>query len=362
MSLRELKCFIVLMLGVFLSACEKPKNESPKERIVELEIHAPALDINEEMRLKRLVADYWRNVRKLAEKSQHDVSTLQEDIGEFLLDPTIASHTEAKEAWLRAYLSFQALAVPAAFAKVAPNTFSEQSNIWLAIDPFPIAAGFIDDIGPYKNIGLVNEQSFELSEESVRSQHALTHESEAVLGFLPMAFLLWGDLTGDQDRLKKFEPASEQSSVTRRRQLLEINSRALKNDMAVLQQWLDDTGPIDVSFYRLPVLAQIELVRESTALNIEQRILSVLADPQVENWRPEDVWLEVLKGQLKQIIVQLDFLEAVGIQVNLETKIVDGFINSIEGQELSADKDRAALFNLLKLELKAVHSSLSAIK
>lgn len=361
----NLNFLFVLLLTIFVGACGNEDSDLPANKTAELRATSATLSQAEEMRLKRLVADYWQNTRSEIEATQRKVSALQEVVGDFLLSPTTGSHAEVKEAWIQAYLSYQHLNVVSMFAKAAPNSFAGQANIWLAIDPFPIAPGFIDDIGPYKSIGLVNDSSLALSEAAVRSQHALTHESEAVLGFLPMAFLLWGDKSDSEERLEKFNPTSDLKSVVRRRQLLELNSLALVNDVSVLQQWLADTGPIDVSFYRLPVMAQIELVRQSTLLNLEQRILAVLRDQQMENWRPASVWSQIIESQLKQLIVQLDFLQACGLQFDQKANVLREFVVSRSGVEpVDEDRDTAQLDSLSNLsnlsrELEAVYLSLS---
>ncbi len=131
---------------------------------------------------------------------------------------------------------------------------------------------------------------------------------------MPMAFLLWGDNKTSEERVKDFSRDSELESTQRRRKLLELNSLAIAKDSTVLEQWLNDTGPIDVLFYRLPVIAQAELIRQSTGDMLESRMLPPINDVLSEDWRPEGIWSAVLAAQLGQLQKNFDFLNSTGFK------------------------------------------------
>ncbi|MBB6520460.1 imelysin family protein [Pseudoteredinibacter isoporae] len=343
--------FVVLFLAA-LSACDSKTREEAKPEAVaqQVSVKAPVLTRDEEMRLKKRVAEYWGEVKLAAKQNRQNLSTLQEVIAEFLREPNVVNLDEAKSMWLESYVHYQALTVPSRFTKAAPNVFAESSNIWLALDPYPIAVGFVDEFGPYKNIGIVHDYTVEMSEAAIRSQHAITDESEAVLGYLPMAFLLWGDGKTSEERVADFAASSEEKPIMRRRKLLELNSVAIAKDAAVLQSWLDDTGPLDVLFYRLPVIAQVELIKQANAAMIEDNILLPLNDSDREDWRPYQVWPAVFASQLKQLQKELDFLNAAGIKVIEPSESLSSF-----GAEKESEKK--TLYKALTSEQRAQFGS-----
>lgn len=352
-----------IFLALFsMSACENKSSEGKPQVVNEPPATAsPVLSRDQEMQFKKKVAEYWGEVRTAAKKNRQNLNVLNEVIAEFLREPSVESLDEAKKLWLEAYVQYQSLSVISRFSEVAPNVFAEQENIWLAIDPYPIAIGFVDEFGPYKNVGIVNDLNVEMNEASIRSQHAITDESEAVLGFMPMAFLLWGDKKTSEERLKDFSRDSELKSTQRRRKLLELNSLAIAKDSTVLEQWLNDTGPIDVLFYRLPVIAQAELIRQSTAALIESRILPPLNDVLNEDWRPDDVWPTVLAAQLRQLQKHFDFLNSTGFSLPAIPGGVESFNvdqkspEALSSEELSSEQ-RSRLAADLKIVLDSIRT------
>ncbi|GAA6151143.1 imelysin family protein [Pseudoteredinibacter isoporae] len=327
------RSIIAVWTALLLIACDRQLGEEKAEAVsVPEQVSSPVLSRDQEMQLKKAVAEYWRDVRAAATQNRQNLSKLQEVVAEFLRDPTAERLDESKVLWLENYRQYQALNVVRNFPRAAPNVFADQGNIWLAIDPYPIAIGFIDEFGPYKNVGIVHDHTVEMSEVAIRAQHAITDESEAVLGFMPMAFLLWGDGKTSEQRVVDFSVGSEAKPVQRRRKLLELNSLAISNDAAVLESWLGDTGPIDVLFYRLPVIAQLELIKQATAATIENNILLALNDVGQEDWRPHQVWPAVFSSQLTHLREQLKFLAASGLNVGLLSQDLMAFVAKPEEQ------------------------------
>nr|WP_299981438.1 imelysin family protein [uncultured Pseudoteredinibacter sp.] len=306
-SLPSLVALFALQLS--LLGCNEAPEQLQDETITEIKTESLLLSQDDELKLKKLVAEYWKAVRVSASDNRQKLSVLNELVDDFLSNPNEGSLLAVKEQWLASYLSYQALATVAQFHQSMPNVYAEQRNIWLAIDPYPIAVGYIDDFGPYRGVGIVNDLLVEINESSVRSQHAITDPSEAILGYLPLGFLLWGDNISNAERVNDYK-INDNQNTQRRRQLLEIVSTALANDIKVLEQWLSDTGQIDVLFYRLPVLAQIELIKRSSAAFAEHRILAVLQDEAQDDWRPNKIWPKVLSVQVKQLNENIELLKS----------------------------------------------------
>jgi len=314
--------FLIVLLAMqfCLLGCNEAPEQLQDETVAETKTKSLLLSQDDELKLKKLVAEYWKTVRVSASDNRQKLSVLNELVDDFLSNPSDDSLLAVKEQWIESYISYQALATVAQFHQSMPNVYAEQRNIWLAIDPYPIAVGYIDDFGPYRGVGVVNDLLVEINEPSVRSQHAITDPSEAILGYLPLGFLLWGDNVSNAERVNDYKINGNQNTQ-RRRQLLEIVSTALANDVKVLEQWLSDTGQIDVLFYRLPVLAQIELIKRSSAVFAEQRILAVLQDEDKDDWRPNKIWSKVLSvqvGQLNENIELLKTANAIALDISVE--------------------------------------------
>ncbi|WP_299770219.1 imelysin family protein [uncultured Pseudoteredinibacter sp.] len=329
LSLPSTPFLIVLFVLQFcLLGCNEAPEQLQGETITETKTESLLLSQDDELKLKKLVAEYWKKVRVSASDNRQKLSVLNEMVDDFLSNPSDESLTAVKEQWIESYLSYQALATVAQFHLSMPNVYADQRNIWLAIDPYPIAVGYIDDFGPYKGVGIVNDLLVEINETSVRSQHAITDPSEAILGYLPLAFLLWGDNISNAERVDDYKINGNQN-IQRRRQLLEVVSTALANDVKVLEQWLSDTGQIDVLFYRLPVLAQIELIKRSSAAFAEYSILAVLQDEAKDDWRPGEIWSKVLSVQVRQLNDNIELLKAAN------TLPLDISVEAIENNEAS---------------------------
>lgn len=342
---------VLFALQFCLLACNEVPEQLQDETVAETKTVTLLLSQDDELKLKKLVAEYWKAVRVSASDNRQKLSVLNELVDDFLSNPSEESLMAVKEQWLESYLSYQALATAAQFHQSMPNVYAEQRNIWLAIDPYPIAVGYIDDFGPYKGVGIVNDLLVEINESSIRSQHAITDTSEAILGYLPLAFLLWGDNISNAERVNDYKINGDQKSQ-RRRQLLEIVSTALANDVKLLEQWLSDTGQIDVLFYRLPVLAQIELIKRSSAAFAEHRILAVLQDKSGEDWRPSDRWSKVLFAQVSQLDENIELLKAanaVPLDISIEATENNGESPAVKSDVISENQNAKFIESLERL-------------
>lgn len=305
---------LLLITALALGACEKKASVD-----VELKpTNETSTNIGREESAvqKQEIKAWWQSVVALAPNLNKAMTELGIRSRQLLRSPSPESLSSARTAWVNAYTQQQAMASLSYMPFVSPELFPQQNKIWMAVDPWPIAPGYIDGVGQYPFAGIVNDELIELSDVNIRAQHALTDPSEAVLGYLPLAYLLWSEDRSAVEWHHAFvkNGGGSANNASRRRQLLSLVVDGLKTDTVILNQWLVNSGRSSVAFFGLPSTAQLELIKRATAAQIRSRLISVLLDREGEasdgSWMPSEARSVFLQTNAKAVDKQLRLLSS----------------------------------------------------
>lgn len=264
---------LALLLGLaLLAACEREPPPATPLPAPEPEQALPALDTPLNTRELWLSgADYWEAAAAAA-------AELNTAIAQLLARPDGDSLTAARRAWHRAHAATAACTPLARLASGHPDLFAKLAGAWFQIDTRPIAPGYVDAIEGYPDSGVVHDTTLTINHTSLREQHGLSSEYEAILGLHVLEFLLWGE-TGERPPgdFARAEASTTLRSVdqprNRRRDLLELVGRLLEDDLRQLAtQWRDPESPIAAPYFRLPDASRALLWRQALAAS--------LADPE----------------------------------------------------------------------------------
>lgn len=315
---------LIVVVLLSLSAC-KPKTTSENNKTT-VETTATTADsssasgINtDQASAERLANQLWQQgldrIRILAKKS----SALQDSIQKLLAEPSTQNLNTAQTEWKGVFLLYQEL-LP--FLFIEHSSLSNSLTQWrFALAAWPLQPGYLDSYDVYIQSGIVNDITLPLSRESLRKQHGLTDIEEATLGLYAIEYLLWGDKeTTSPKRLSqqsKVPLAFEQAGLkvnelpnNRRRQLLELQSQILVEDIASLAKQWQEKGILSALFS--PLSPKDKLVAFHTGLsNNLNEIKLLLAYDIDEQHVQKNSYPSRFNSQRRQAIKkQLDAIES----------------------------------------------------
>jgi putative iron-regulated protein len=129
----------------------------------------------------------------------------------------------------------------------------------------------------------------ELTAGNLRRQHGLTDDTDVILGFHALEFLLWGE-QGErpvEDYHERLETSTEELDMgltlvdlptNRRRSLLLLLSHLLQDDLLKLQQqWQDPYSPLAYAFYQLDSRSRLQLLKDASKQLLEEYTAGTLA-------------------------------------------------------------------------------------
>lgn len=126
---------------------------------------------------------------------------LDSKLASFMHHPNPMSRTEIQQAWRGAYDSFlSSLIFSYLPIQDPPDWYSQRigyQHLLTQLDSWPIEGGYIDYVTGYPFSGIVNDLTLNIDEDSIRSQHGFTDNSNASLGYHALEFMFWG---GDGQR------------------------------------------------------------------------------------------------------------------------------------------------------------------
>ncbi len=265
------KRLLLLLSLTLLVACEPEPPPAPPP-VPEPETILPPLDNPLNTRALWLSgAEHWQKAAAAA-------GELNTAIAQLLAEPDAETLGAARQAWHRAHAATAACIPLASLASGHPDLFGKLSQAWFQIDSQPIAAGYVDAIEGYPDSGVVHDTTLTINHTSLREQHGLSSEYEAILGLHVLEFLLWGE-TGERPPgdFAHAEASATLRSVdqpqNRRRDLLELVGRLLEDDLEqVARQWAKPESAIAAPYFRLPDASRALLWRQALAAS--------LADPE----------------------------------------------------------------------------------
>ncbi|SDK01038.1 Imelysin [Microbulbifer yueqingensis] len=215
---------------------------------------------------------------------------------ETLLDKPSEDHLEsAKLAWLDAHREF-AGALPYIQLAFAPAELRDQGReLVLAMDSWPVQAGYLDTVPGYSESGIVNDTAVELTLANLRRQHRLTAHEEASTGFHALEIMLWGPTS--ERTAEEFQPADkgeepEALAANRRRELTRLMGRALEEDLeGLVRRWPFKANDLSRHFLALEPAARLQQVRASHIRTVDEEILRRVpesSESDVESGRAAD--------------------------------------------------------------------------
>lgn len=123
--------------------------------------------------------------------------SLDSKLASFMHHPNPMSQAEIQQAWRKAYDSFlHSLIFSYLPIQDPPDWYTQRisyQHLLTQLDSWPIEGGYIDYIAGYPFSGIVNDLTLNIDEESLRSQHGFTDNSNASLGYHALEFMFWGD-------------------------------------------------------------------------------------------------------------------------------------------------------------------------
>lgn len=203
------------------------------------------------------------------------------------------SLTAAQHAWHGAAKRIEAFYVFSRLGSLSTSAHSYLANQQYNIAAWPIAPGYLDAYGEHPYSGLVFEAGLPLSASLLRQQHGMTAQSDAALGIYAIEYILFGE--NNDRRPSVFQPITELSDQdqatgyqkveelpgNRRRQLLQLQTSLLLEDVRQLQQyWETHQPPVRDADFKLAALTMTteqiieaaQLQKPKTDESLQQRL------------------------------------------------------------------------------------------
>jgi len=192
--------------------------------------------------LKPYIENYAELVYRNYQDAQTQAVAMQAAIAAFLNDPNEATHSAAKDAWIKArqsYLQTEAFRFyEGPIDAIDPETGEEGPEG--RINAWPMNEAFIDYVKAKPNSGLINNPQFDVSIATILEQDQVTDEADVTTGWHAIEFLLWGqDFNTDGPGQRSFQDfLPNQKNSDRRRQYLTLVTQQLVADLTFLEsEW-----------------------------------------------------------------------------------------------------------------------------
>ena len=250
---------VALVLSGFLllgSGCERKSAQNTEEAEV---APAPTQAVNEAA-AEAYSTEYWQAGQAQVIDAQAAAEALERAVTQLLMSPTEDHLESAKLAWLDAHREFSA-SMPFIEVAFSPTELQQQGkDLILALNSWPVQAGYLDTVPGYSTSGIVNDTAIELTLTNLRKQHRLTAHEEASTGFHALEIMLWGPTS--ERSAEQFtessggeEPKAQASN--RRRELTRLITQGISEDLAQLaNRW-----PVTANDLSQPYLARDPVAR-----------------------------------------------------------------------------------------------------
>jgi putative iron-regulated protein len=243
-----------------------------------------------------LMVNYLDQVYLDLEKVVQYGEALNQGISRFLSSPEPAALELLRESWISAHSAYEVTTLHSFFLQQLLSFDTSGLQLDLAMDRlnyrlnyWPIFPGYIDYLPGYPDSGIVNDITINLIPEEIERQHGTFDLSEALLGFHPLEFLLWGSST-DQITYRPFtdfmpvntlSPDQQaeglllnQISNNRRRSLLEQLGRILESDLRFeLQLWQSNRARLNSIIATLSSGEKLTVLLDSISTMLNEELL-----------------------------------------------------------------------------------------
>jgi len=261
----------LLFAVLILVACEQ---KSPE--LEALEQPSPAIDDNG-VNSFQLSQELWQIGQAAAIEALDAASALEKAIQSLLSEPNESTLAAARLQW---QVSLDAFYRAQPYLMMGANLADDKSR---SLAHWPFYPGFIDSYGPYRDSGLINAIDTPLNLSAVRQYHQQYEANELVLGFYPMAYLLWSEYQPPRP-VEDFLPLMNTPAVlsdegvkltqlpqNRRRQMLRLQSEWLLIDIKSLyDRWAV------IAADELPLAPRrLRMITDSLLLSLEGMLLQL---------------------------------------------------------------------------------------
>ncbi len=261
-----MRYFWSLLLLCTVAACDAPAPAAP-ERETPI-APQPEPRVSDHQLSEQLWRQLATRLQTLTQRCEQQASLVEN----FLATPNSQSLREAQTGWRNLHSQLAKTAPVRGLASSSPDLFAQLKGQLNRIDTHPIAPGYLDSISGYPYSGLIHDFSVPIKRETLRSQHQLTGDSEALMGLHVQEFFLFGEggTRAAADFVRQAQ-ATEQLSAhqrpeNRRRAFLSLNSRLLCDDMQTLSTHL--TAP-NAPYVGLPAASQLALWHKAIAAELD---------------------------------------------------------------------------------------------
>ena len=298
-SLRAATC-LLLLLSAILAGCDS-REGSPGNRAGSALAGAGTGSFSDPLLSDTVIADlvqqYLDQVSLDIQQAIDSAAALNSAVDLFLADAETARLEQLRQLWLAAHTDYEATALHRYFFQQLMNHSNSGLDLGLSLDRlhfqinyWPILPGYIDYLSDYPGSGVVGDMTLPLNPESILQQHGAYDLAEALLGFHPLEFLLWGENTTPGVNLR---PASDYLAVTqltaeqldeglqliqldnnRRRVLLDLVSDHLVDDLRAIQQlWSRNQVTLRTIIDSLGSTGDIRLLLDAITAQLSDEIL-----------------------------------------------------------------------------------------
>ncbi|WP_240914050.1 imelysin family protein [Microbulbifer harenosus] len=290
---------------LFAAGCERQKVETGAEQSAPA---APAAVIDQAA-AEGFSTEYWSAGQAQVIDAEAAAQALTRAVTQLLASPTEDHLEAAKLAWLDAH---RELAAALPFIKVAfspADLQHEGSELLLALNSWPVQAGYLDTVPGYSNSGIVNDTAIELTLANLRKQHRLTAHEEASTGFHALEVMLWGPTS--ERSAEQFVAASggeqpEAQAANRRRELTRLIAEGISEDLAALAaRWPLTANDLSQRYLAQVPVARVQWIRSAHLDMLRNEVL-----PRIPESSESDVESPLAADSKQALLAMLRNLQA----------------------------------------------------
>ncbi len=272
--LKRLLLLAGLLSMTILAACggsDTSKNKVKANSNVINDTNKPIHNLDE---IDTVSSSLWVTALDGIQNSLQAATQLEKTIAELLNKPNADTLQAARLEWQNTYKATQA-AQPFLHLHHPESPVLNTLNSWrFVILAWPIQPGYIDSYQEYAHSGIVNELTLKLTKSSLRKQHGLTDTEEVILGLHGIEYILWGE-KGERTAkdfikantltasFKKAKLAISDLPNNRRRQLINLQSQLLSNDLQTIKKQWQASHLLSLAYFQLPPTQRLSTINNS---------------------------------------------------------------------------------------------------
>ncbi|MFT7687567.1 MAG: stress-induced morphogen [Candidatus Azotimanducaceae bacterium] len=171
-----------------------------------------------------------------------EAQNLQQVVSDFLTTADDEHLQKVQSAWQASHNKY----LQSHYGLFVPS--DERKDLIFAIESWPIQPGFIDSLPDYPESGIVNDTTLSIDLSTLRQQHGITDREEVCLGYHAIEFLIFDRSIEHFNVQTKQENLADQSSIERRRLLLQLLADELVNNLSQSALLMDQQFSAEADF------------------------------------------------------------------------------------------------------------------